>query len=317
MNERIILNAKGVITAEAVAVAGLIDQLDSNFSSSVEAVLACKGKVIVTGMGKSGHIGNKIAASLASMGTPALFMHPAEALHGDLGVISEADIVLAISSSGFTDELLRLIPFFKDNGNLVISMTGNSESSLARNSDWHILTSVSKEACHLSLAPTSSSTAALVMGDALTVAISREKGFKAEDFARLHPGGSLGRRLLTKVADVMRSDGLPTVPPDTLLPQAIIVISDSRLGMAVIMNNESICGVVTDGDVRRAMSKYGRSFFDVPVSEVMSRSPKTILSDRPITEAETLMHKNKVHSLVAVDSQGKLVGILEFYQLML
>lgn len=317
MNKRILENAKSVIRDEAKAVLELESQVDENFVAAVEAILACKGKVIVTGMGKSGHICNKITASMASMGTPALFLHPAEAFHGDLGVVSPEDIVLAVSSSGYTDEILKLIPFFKDNGNVIISMTGNPDSSLARNSNYHIQVAVSGEACPLSLAPTSSSTATLVMGDALTIALSQERGFRAEDFARLHPGGSLGRRLLTRVGDVMRSDNLPCVSSDTLLSEAIIAISDARLGMAVIVDDGKICGIVTDGDVRRAMSRYRERFFNIPVSEVMTCTPKTISTERPITEAETIMQNNKIHSLVVVDKEGNLAGVLEFYQLML
>lgn len=317
MRERIILNAKNIIAKEAKAIEGLVAQLDENFSLAAEAILACSGKVIVTGMGKSGHVGKKTAASLTSTGTPALFIHPAEALHGDLGVVAACDVVLAISSSGNTDEILRLIPFFKNNGNVIVAMTGNPDSSLARNSDYHISVAVNGEACHLSLAPTSSSTAALVMGDALTIVLSQERGFREEDFARLHPGGTLGRRLLTRVADVMRCDNLPIVPPDILLSDAILAISDSRLGMAVIVENGALLGVVTDGDVRRAMGKFGHRFFDVPVRDIMTREPKTIRADRPITEAEHIMQSNKVHSLVVLDSGEKFVGILEFYHLMI
>lgn len=308
--------ARHTFRVESDAVGALAGKLTDDFESAVRTVLACPGKLIVTGMGKSGLIGSKIAATLASTGTPSFFMHPGEAYHGDLGMISSQDVILAISNSGQTDEILKLIPFFEDNGNTVISMTGNPGSTLARHSRFHLDVSVAEEACPLSLAPTSSTTAALVMGDALAMALMHERGFKAEDFARFHPGGSLGRKLLTRVGDVMRRDNLPCVPPQMLLSDVIIEISNARLGVAAIMEGDRICGLVTDGDVRRAMQKYRNRFFEIRVEEVMTRTPKMVLQTARITEAEEIMRRFKIHSLLVTDEKGHLTGIVELYDLM-
>lgn len=308
--------ARHTFRVESEAVGALASKLTGDFEGAVRAVLACRGKLIVTGMGKSGLIGSKIAATLASTGTPSFFMHPGEAYHGDLGMISPQDVVLAISNSGQTDEILKLIPFLEDNGNIVISMTGSPGSTLARHSRFHLDVSVAEEACPLSLAPTSSTTAALVMGDALAMALMHERGFKAEDFARFHPGGSLGRKLLTRVGDVMRRDNLPCVPPQMLLSDVIIEISNARLGVAAIMEGDRICGLVTDGDVRRAMQKYRSRFFEIRVEEVMTRTPKMILQSARITEAEEIMRRFKIHSLLVTDGEGRLTGIVELYDLM-
>ena len=309
-------SARQTFRVEAEAIARLSDQLTPDFEAAVKAILDTKGKVIVTGMGKSGIIGKKIAATLASTGTPSFFMHPGEAYHGDLGMIEKNDIVLAMSNSGQTDEVLKLFPYLENNGNIVISMTGDPVSTQAKHSHFHLNVAVSDEACPLSLAPTTSTTAMLVMGDALAIALMNERNFQSEDYARFHPGGSLGRRLLTRVRDVMRRENLPTVSPDMKLNEVIIRISDARLGVAIIQENGTITGIVTDGDVRRAMQKYGDRFFDLPVSEVMTRSPKTISEDARVTEAEDIMHSYKIHSLLVVDSAGKLAGIVELYDLM-
>ena len=263
-----------------------------------------------------GHIGRKFAATLASTGTPAYFVHAAEAAHGDLGMIEAGDIVLALSNSGQTDEVLRLIPYLQECGNTVIAMTGNAGSTLAKNSTYHLDVSVKSEACPLSLAPTCSTTAQLAMGDALAVALMNERGFRAEDFARFHPGGSLGRRLLTRVGDVMRSEHLPTASPSSRLGEVIITISDARMGVAVILDEGKIAGIVTDGDVRRAMLKYGARFFDITADEIMTRTPKTVSVADRLTDAEQLMQDNKIHSLIVVDRDGKLAGIVELYDLM-
>ncbi len=301
---------------EAEAISGLSGQLTDDFAHAVEAVFTCTGRLIVTGMGKSGLIGTKIAATLASTGTPSFFLHPGEAYHGDLGMIAREDMVLAISNSGQTDEILKLIPFLEDNGNRVIAMTGRPDSTLAKHSEFHLNVAVDHEACPLSLAPTSSTTAALVMGDALAVALMERRGFREEDFARFHPGGSLGRRLLTRVGDVMRRDNLPRVSPATKLGDVIFTISNARLGIAAIVDaDQHICGVVTDGDVRRAMLKYREAFFGLDVSEVMTRTPKIATEDMRITEAEELMHRHKIHSLLVAGDSGKLVGVVELYDL--
>ena len=309
-------SALNTFRAEAKAVQSLAGQLTDDFEKAVRAILATHGKVIVTGMGKSGLVGRKIAATLASTGTPSFFLHPGEAYHGDLGVIEAGDIVLALSNSGQTDEVLRLIPYLQECGNTVIAMTGNAGSTLAKNSTYHLDVSVKSEACPLSLAPTCSTTAQLAMGDALAVALMNERGFRAEDFARFHPGGSLGRRLLTRVGDVMRSEHLPTASPSSRLGEVIITISDARMGVAVILDEGKIAGIVTDGDVRRAMLKYGARFFDITADEIMTRTPKTVSVADRLTDAEQLMQDNKIHSLIVVDRDGKLAGIVELYDLM-
>ena len=309
-------SALNTFRAEAEAVQSLAGQLTDDFEKAVRAILATHGKVIVTGMGKSGLVGRKIAATLASTGTPSFFLHPGEAYHGDLGVIEAGDIVLALSNSGQTDEVLRLIPYLQECGNTVIAMTGNAGSTLAKNSTYHLDVSIKSEACPLSLAPTCSTTAQLAMGDALAVALMNERGFRAEDFARYHPGGSLGRRLLTRVGDVMRSEHLPTASPSSRLGEVIITISDARMGVAVILDEGKIAGIVTDGDVRRAMLKYGARFFDITADEIMTRTPKTVSVADRLTDAEQLMQDNKIHSLIVVDRDGKLAGIVELYDLM-
>ena len=309
-------SAKNTFRSESEAIARLADQLTPDFDGAVRAVLAAKGKVVVTGMGKSGIIGKKIAATLASTGTPSFFMHPGEAYHGDLGMIEKEDIVLALSNSGQTDEVLKLIPYLENNGNTVIGMTGKPESTLAKHVHFHLNVAVNDEACPLSLAPTTSTTAMLVMGDALAVALMNERRFRPEDYARFHPGGSLGRRLLTRVGDVMRKEDLPCVPRTTKLGEVIIRISDARLGIAIITESGQILGLVTDGDVRRAMQKYGGRFFDIPVEEVMTRTPKTVHAKDRVTDAEDLMHRHKIHSLIVTDEKGMLVGVVELYDLM-
>lgn len=314
---RIIDSAKYTFRKESEAIADLEGQLTSDFEKAVLDVIKCTGKLIVTGMGKSGLIGRKIAATLASTGTPAFFLHPADAYHGDLGMISKGDIILGISNSGQTDEILRLIPFLQENGNTLISMTGNPDSALARNSHYHLNIAVKEEACPMSLAPTSSTTATLAMGDALAIALINERGFRKEDFARFHPGGTLGHRLITRVGDVMRSENLALAAPDTKLSDVIISISDARMGVAIIMENGRIAGLVTDGDVRRAMQKYRNSFFDITAAEVMTRTPKTVSAGARITEAEEIMRKNKIHSLIVTAADGSLAGVVELYDMML
>ena len=295
--------------AEADAIRNLSNLLTDDFDQAVEAILVCTGKVVVTGMGKSGIIGKKIAATLASTGTPAFFLHPGEAYHGDLGMISKNDVVLAIANSGQTDEVLKLIPFMQNNGNTIIAITGNPQSTLAKNAHFHLNINVGREACPLNLAPTSSTTAMLVMGDALAIALMKMRNFKAEDYAVFHPGGSLGRRLLTRVRDVMRKDGVPCVPKTMTLGEVIIAISDARLGIAAVVENGKLIGVITDGDVRRAMAKYKENFFRIEAQEIMSRNPKTISPDVRITAAEEMMRVNKIHSIIVVDDAGAVEGV--------
>ena len=298
--------------AEAAAVRNLSNLLTDDFAKAVEAILKCTGKVVVTGMGKSGIIGKKIAATLASTGTPSFFLHPGEAYHGDLGMISSNDIVLAIANSGQTDEILRLIPFMQNNGNTIIAMTGNPESTLAKNAHLNLNIAVEREACPLNLAPTSSTTAMLVMGDALAIALMKVRGFRAEDYAVFHPGGSLGRRLLTRVKDVMRKDAL-CVPKTMTLGDVIIAISDARLGIAAVVEDGKLIGVITDGDVRRAMAKYKERFFSIQAEEIMSRTPKTISPEARITAAEGMMRVHKIHSIIVTDDNSAVVGVVEFF----
>lgn len=308
-------NAIQTIRLEADAVANLANLLTDDFEGAVRAILACTGKVIITGMGKSGIIGKKIAATLASTGTPSFFLHPGEAYHGDLGMIESRDVLLAIANSGQTDEVLKLIPFLQYNKNVVIAMTGNPDSTLAKHAHYHLNIAVSAEACPMNLAPTSSTTAMLVMGDALAVALIKERNFQAEDYAVFHPGGSLGRRLLTKVRDVMRKENLPCIPETTLLGDVILAISDARVGIAAVVKEGKLVGVITDGDIRRAMAKYKEQFFSTPASEIMTRTPKTIPADERVVVAEEMMRTHKIHSIVVTTPENEVVGIVEFFQI--
>lgn len=309
----ILENAQHTFQVEADAINNLSNLLTEDYEKAVYAILACKGKVIVTGMGKSGIIGKKIAATLASTGTPAFFLHPGEAYHGDLGMISKEDVVLAISNSGLTDEILKLIPFLEENGNTVISMTGDPLSILATHSHYHLNISVKEEACPFQLAPTTSTTAMIVMGDALAMTLMKERNFQVEDYARFHPGGNLGRKLLTQVKDVMRKNNLPCVSPSMTIKDVIFVISKARLGLAVVIENNTILGVVTDGDVRRTMEKSLSNFLTIRADEIMSKLPKVISPDARIREAEEIMRSNKIHTLLVANQTNNLVGILELY----
>ena len=304
---------KKTFEIEAQSIADLSKQLTEDFALAVQAVLACKGKTIVTGMGKSGIIGKKIAATLASTGTPSFFLHPGEAYHGDLGMLSRGDVVIAISNSGETDEVLKIIPFFQAYELLVVAITGNPNSTLAKNAHFHLNVHVAHEACPLELAPTSSTTATLAMGDALAVALMNARNFQSEDFARFHPGGSLGRRLLTKVQDVMQTENLPTLLEDTDIKSCIQRISKGGLGLAVITDEQlKIQGVITDGDVRRAMETAEENFFKLKARDLMSASPKTIQPEAKITEAEELMNKHGIWALLVVDPNQTLKGILPY-----
>lgn len=307
--------AQEVFEIEAKEIANLSNLLTDDFESAVNAVLNSKGKFIICGMGKSGLIGKKIAATLASTGTPSFFLHPGEAYHGDLGMIEKQDVVLLISNSGETDEVLKVIPFLKSQGNITISMSGNPSSTLAKNTTYHLNISVQKEACPLQLAPTSSTTATLVMGDALAVALMKLRDFKDKDFAQFHPGGSLGRKLLTKVKDVMKTDNLPTCDKDTSLIDLIHVISKGESGLAVVIDNDSIKSIVTDGDLRRAMEKYNEKFFSLNIIDILTDNPKTINQDCGIVEAHELMNENKLNVLLVVNQENKFCGILKQYHL--
>lgn len=301
------------IKDEAQAVLNLIPQMDEDFDRAVELILSCKGKLIVTGVGKSGHIGAKIAATLASTGTPSFFINPLDVYHGDLGVMSKGDVVLAISNSGQTDELLRFIPMVLHMQIPIIGMSGNPQSLLAKYSTCHLNVSVEKEACPLNLAPTSSTTAALVMGDALAVALMEKRNFQPQDFAQFHPGGELGKRLLTTAQDVMITEHLPILSSDMHLGEAIILVSKGKLGLGVAVKDSQIEGLITDGDIRRAMEKWQAEFFNRTVADIMTRTPKTVGPQTKISEIQRIMNKNKIHNVLVVDDANHLLGIVDRY----
>jgi arabinose-5-phosphate isomerase len=305
------------IKDEAEAVLGLIPQLDENFHKAVELILNCKGKVIVTGVGKSGHIGAKIAATLSSTGTPSFFTNPLDVFHGDLGVMTQDDVVLAISNSGQTDELLRFIPMVLHMQIPIIGMSGNPQSLLAKYSTYHLNVQVEKEACPLNLAPTSSTTAQLTVGDALAIALMERRNFQPRDFAQFHPGGELGKRLLTTAQDVMRSEDMPILPPDMHLGEAIILVSKGKLGLGIAMVDNKITGLITDGDIRRAMEKWQAQFFDRTVSDIMTHTPKMVKPDTKITEIQRIMNTYKVHSVLVTDGENHLLGVVDHYSCMI
>lgn len=309
--------ARKAIHTEMLALRHMEETLGDEFVSAVEAILASRGKCIVTGMGKSGLVGRKIAATLASTGTPSFFLHPGEAFHGDLGMISPDDIIVALSYSGETDEILKIVPFIHSNGNKLISMTGNPESALAKHSDVHLDVGVKEEACILHLAPTSSTTAQIAMGDALAVSLMQLRRFTSVDFARLHPGGSLGRRLLMTVGNVMRSHDLPVVAPDCPAAEMIHAISKGGLGLIVVCDGDRIEGIVTDGDVRRAMEQRRADFFNIVAADIATPHPKTIAASEKLIEAEKMMTRNKVTSLLVTAPDGKLQGVIQIYDIKL
>ena len=315
------------------------EKLDEKFEQAVELMYDCKGKIIVTGVGKSGHIGAKIAATLSSTGTPSFFINPLDVFHGDLGVMTSDDVVLAISNSGQTDELLRFIPMVLHMHIPIIGMSGHPDSLLAKYSTCHLNVGVEKEACPLNLAPTSSTMAQLAMGDALAIALIEKRNFQPRDFAQFHPGGELGKRLLTTAQDVMFKEDLPVLPPEMHLGEAIILVSKGKLGlgiamvdgkieglitdgdirraMEIAMVDGKIEGLITDGDIRRAMEKWQAEFFDRTVSDIMTRTPKTVKADTKITEIQRIMNKYKVHSVLVVDGDNHLLGVVDHYSCMI
>lgn len=307
--------AKNVFEIEAAAISNLSDNITNDFEKAVKAILQSKGKLIVSGMGKSGLIGKKIAATLASTGTPSFFLHPGEAYHGDLGMIEKQDVVLLISNSGETDEILKIIPFLKSQENVTIAMTGNPNSTLAKNTTYHLNVFVEKEACPLQLAPTSSTTATLVMGDALAVALMKVRGFQENDFAQLHPGGSLGRKLLTTVESVMKKDKLPTCHETTSLKDVVHSITDGKCGLVVIIENNIIKGIVTDGDIRRAMERNEQNFFALTAKDIMNTQPKMINRHEKLIRASEYMTALKINALLVVDESESFVGIIQTYDL--
>ena len=311
-------SARRVIDIEADAIRGLSARIDSTFFRACALMLDCTGRIVVSGMGKSGHIANKIAATLASTGTPAFFVHPAEASHGDLGMITDKDVVLALSNSGETDELLAVLPLIKRQGIPLIAMSGNPNSSLARIADVHLDVSVPVEACPLNLAPTSSTTATLVMGDALSIALLEARGFTADDFARSHPAGSLGRKLLLRISDIMHTgDQVPSVFSGASVSAALIEMTRKGLGLtAVVDETQRLLGVFTDGDLRRTLDDAEIELRGTPVDAIMTTRAKTITSDKLAVEAARLMEDFKIHGLLVVDNSGKLVGALNIHDLL-
>lgn len=316
-SQDILTLARDTLHKEAEALTHMATELDEQFIGAVDRILACTGKVILTGMGKSGLIGRKIAATLASTGTPSFYLHPGEAFHGDLGMISSEDVVLALSHSGETDEVLKIVPFIHSNGNVLISITSNPESTLAKNSDLHLNACVKEEACILHLAPTTSTTAQLAMGDALAIALMKARDFTAMDFARLHPGGSLGRRLLMTVGNVMRKNDLPIVAPNCGATEMIHRMTRGGLGLIVIVDEGNIVGIVTDGDLRRAMESLQAKFFDINVMDIATRSPKSINKNAKLIDAEKMMTQHKVNSLLVTDDDGELCGVIQIYDIKL
>ena len=317
-DEALVRSARTVIATEAATIRALEPRIGPEFVEACRLIMACAGRVVVTGMGKSGHVARKIAATLASTGTPAFFVHPGEASHGDLGMILPQDVVLALSNSGETDEVLFILPVIKRQGIPLIAITGNANSSLADQADVHLDASIAAEACPLGLAPTASTTAALVMGDALAIALLEARGFTSEDFARSHPAGSLGRRLLLHISDIMHTgEGIPTVPPNASLTQALMEMTRKHLGMtAVIDANRRLLGVFTDGDLRRALDDDGVDLRGATVAELMTRGPKTIGTDKLAIEAAQLMEKHQIHALLVVNDDQQVVGALNIHDLL-
>ena len=309
--------AREVLNIEAAAVQALAARIDENFLRALDVILRCEGRVIVSGMGKSGHIARKIAATLSSTGTPAYFVHPGEASHGDLGMITSKDVIIALSYSGESEELLTIVPVIKRQGAGLISMTGRPDSSLAQAADVHLNAAVDREACPMGLAPTASTTAALALGDALAVALLDAKGFGVEDFARSHPGGNLGRRLLTHVRDIMRSGArLPMVREDAMLGDAILEISKKGVGMTAIVDaGQRVLGIYTDGDLRRTLEKK-LDFNATPVRAVMSADPRCIGPDALAAEAVQVMERYNISQILVADGQRKLVGALNMHDLL-
>jgi arabinose-5-phosphate isomerase len=307
--------AREVFKIESKEIRNLSNLLTEDFQKAIDLILNSSGKLIISGMGKSGIIGKKIAASLASTGTSSFFLHPGEAYHGDLGMVEKEDVVLLISNSGETDEVLKLIPYLRNQGNQTISMSKDPNSTLAENTKYHLNIAVSQEACPLQLAPTSSTTTTLVMGDALVVALMKARGFLAEDFARYHPGGSLGKKLLTQIKDVMKVDDLPICSENTKIKDIIHTITNGMCGLAIVLKHEKIYGVITDGDIRRAMEERQEIFFSLIASDIMTINPKIISQNEGLVDTEEMMNKNQVSSLIVADNNGLLSGVIQIHDL--
>lgn len=316
--EKILDIAKRVLKTEAEAVLSLTEKLDSDFEKAVEIIFRSRGRVVVTGMGKSGLVGKKIAATLASTGTPAFFLHPAEATHGDLGMVTSDDVIIAISNSGETGELVGLIPFLKRFNVSLISMTGNPDSTVSKAADAKLDISVKEEACPFGIVPTASTTATMAMGDAIAVALLMKRGYKEEDFAFFHPGGSLGKKLFIKVKDLMHTgDALPVVSPDISMVKAVMEISSKRLGVTVVVDSDQrILGVLTDGDVRRGIEKWDKALFDMKAGEVMTRNPRSISEEDLAAKALSVMEQYSITSLVVPDEEGRPKGIIHLHDIL-
>ena len=312
MANQIIEKATECLRCEAAAIEALIPRLGEEFLQAVETIRNCKGKIVVTGVGKSGHIGSKIAATLASTGTPAFFLNPLDAYHGDLGMLSEQDLVLAISYSGATEELLRFLPLIQAKKIRIIGMSGNPDSLLARWSDIHLNIAVEHEADPLNLIPTASTTATLALGDALACALVEANHFQPTDFAKLHPGGDLGRKLLAKVEDVMFTDNLPFLQPNMPLSEAIEIVTKGTLGIGIVVESGKLVGIITDGDIRRAMMRLGQAFFTTPVEAIMSKNPKTISKEAKIVEAGETMNHHSIHTLIVMD-EDRVCGVIDSF----
>lgn len=314
MKQQHLQHAKKVFEIEAKALADLSKNLTKDFTLAVDAILKSKGRVVVSGVGKSGIIGKKISATLASTGTPSVFLHPTEAFHGDLGMVQSNDVVILISYSGETEELLQIIPFLRSNKNFLIAMTGEGKSTLAVHSHAFLNVKVYKEACPLELAPTSSTTATLAMGDALAVALMKARDFKAEDFAKYHPGGSLGKKLLTTVENVMFKENLPLVKESDSMSTVIASMTKGRLGLAIVHANKMVKGIITDGDLRRNMEKHREKFFHLNAKDIMTKNPKTVAKTMKMAEAEDFMNEFKITSLL-VTQKGKIEGVIQLYSI--
>jgi arabinose-5-phosphate isomerase len=310
--------ARKVLRTEADAIYALSGRLENNFEKAVESIYECRGRVVVTGMGKSGLVGKKIAATLASTGTPAFFLHPAEAGHGDLGMVTSRDILLAISNSGETKEIVELIPFLKRFNLRLISVTGNPNSTLSRMADVSLDVSVKEEACPFGIVPTASTTATMAIGDALAVALLVKKGIKEEDFAFFHPGGSIGKKLLITVRDLMhKGDNIPKVFLDTPMSKAVIEMSSKRLGHTIVMDDSGrVAGIIADGDVRRGLEKWGGRLFELTAKEVMSKTPKTVHEEELAAKALSIMESHSITALVVVDGDGRAIGIIHLHDIL-
>lgn len=312
-DKAIIERAAECLQCEAKAIESLIPRLDANFLRAVELIRDCKGKIVVTGVGKSGHIGSKIAATLASTGTPAFFLNPLDAYHGDLGMLDEHDLVLAISYSGATEELLRFLPLIQAKHIPIIGMSSNPSSLLAQYAQVHLDISVEREADPLNLVPTSSTTVTLALGDALACALIEAAHFQPSDFAMLHPGGDLGRKLLAKVEDVMFTENLPLMAPNAPMSEALEIVTNGKLGVGVVVEGDQLVGIITDGDIRRAMQRLGQAFFATPVSEIMAHNPKTISRNAKIVDAGEKMNHHSIHSLVVLDDASHVCGVIDSF----